>query len=753
MNIFIEAKKKILTPANRKKIRFGVSFSALFVALVALWDHLAPLRMLEEHSLDLRYQYFNRDHEKPDDVFVIDIDEQSVGLLKPAYGSWPWPRKIYKDIIEFTTLAEASGLYFDLMMYEPQLNTDNDQILAEAIAAHGKTSFAMKFEEISGLELNEGERRKLPEGFAEKYFIPELEGLKNFPQPIFYRDFGIPAQAYLDRIPLLHSVNSPLDSDGVYRRVPLLMKYENGWLPTLSLRAVFGKLTPEKPYPDDLHYDGQYLVFNSAENKRIQIPVDSSGMMRLHFYNLKNDNGREPLAPIMESARRLQSGEVDDPTQLPVNPLAYAQKIFMIGSSAATLGDLKTTPLSPSYPGVLLHATAVSNILRADHLKRIPYFVRVLIGLFVIFLTLFFILLVTHPLFRFGIPIGFYVALVLVALIQFKYGQQWWDLAMPSVVFFGSFLLSLLYMIFVEGQEKKKIQDTLGKYLPPSVISEMIANGTDLRAEVGKKMELSILFSDIRGFTSLSEVMPPEKVVSILNAYLGRMTDVVFENRGTLDKFIGDAIMSFWGAPVTDADHAYHSVRCGLRMIDALKALKAEWRAAQFDTGVDLQIGIGINTGVVIVGNIGSERKLDYTVIGDNVNLASRLEGLTKQYKSQLIIGSRTQELLGDKIILRTADKVKVMGKANAVKIFEPLCEKGDPREATFSKLSESFEKAWSLYEKGDFKTAHNMFQKIDEDQSGSDGLTQVYLDRCHYFMDNPPSPSSWDGIFVAKSK
>ncbi len=743
----------VFSKANQKKIRVGVLFTSLFVILALVWDSLTPLRNLEEQTLDFRYQYFNRNHSKPDDVFVVDIDEQSLALLKPALGAWPWPRAIYKDIIEFVSLTEPTGFFFDLMMLEPQLGTDNDKILTEAIVASQKTSFAMKLEEFSGLELEPGAQNPLPPEFAEKYFIPEIEGLKNFPVSTHYQDYSIPAADYIPAIPWIHSVNSPVDSDGVYRRVPLLLKYQNGWLPTLSLAAVFSRVAPGKKFPEDLNFKNSRLNFTGTDNKKYSLPLDSKGRIRVHFYNLDKDNGREPLAPILDSARALQSGEVDDPSKLKVDPTQYMQKIWMIGSSAATLGDLKTTPLTPTYPGVLIHSTVVSNILRADHLERISEFVRMPWALILIYLTAFCVLLGVNPVIRFGIPLGVIAAYVALALLQFKFANKWWDLASPLICFGGTFFTSLMYMIFVEGKEKKKIQETLGKYLPPSVISEMIANGSDLRAEIGKKTELSILFSDIRGFTTLSEKLPPEKVVAVLNSYLGRMTDVVFEHGGTLDKFIGDAIMCFWGAPVENRDHAFMATRCALSMIDHLAQLKKEWSQSATDPGVDLQIGIGINTGVVIVGNIGSEKKLDYTVIGDNVNLASRLEGLTKQYKSQLIIGERTRELLGDRILVRTADKVKVVGKNSAVKIFEPLCESTSANANQVRSLIAAYENAWSLYEQGQFAKARQGFENILKEGHPEDGLSKVYVERCQYFIDNPPQSGDWDGVFVAKSK
>lgn len=756
---------------QKKRIRRASLGFLVLAGLAIAWDHIPQLTQLEDQSLDFRYRNFNRAKPAPKNITVIDIDEQSIKLLSPAYGRWPWPRRIYKDILEFLAFTETPGLFFDLMFTEAQKNTcpgaqteDDDALLAGASLSSGTASHALMFLSAAANELAPGqERQPFPEAWKTQYGIPNLDGLKNFPQPVNYKDFLTPApEKYMGTIPFLHFVNSFKDADGIHRRAPVLIRYGDFWMPSLSLAAVFHKimkpvdgksLAESGRYPKDLRYEDSHLKFSGLDGKAYAIPLDAAGRMRVHYYNLETDIAREPLAPLMDSAQKLQSGEVEDPSTLKLNPLALAGHVFMIGGSAAGLEDLKATPLDKAYPGVMIHATLAANILESDFLVRAPLWQRAaIIGL--LLLSVYgSILLISNLILKILLPGIFGVGSLILAIWAFQNANMHFDLALPAALLVLASLDSLVYLTFVEGKEKKKIQDTLGKYLPEAVVKEMIATGSDIRAEIGKKQELSILFSDIRGFTSLSEKLPPEKVVAVLNSYLGRMTDVVFTGGGTLDKFIGDAIMAFWGAPLSDPNHATHAVQTALRMIDGLEALKQEWKSnPDSDPGIDLQIGIGINTGFVIVGNIGSEKKLDYTVIGDNVNLASRLEGLTKSYKSKLIIGERTHELLGGSILCRTADKVRVVGKTQAVKIFEPLADANSTKAQDWSEPLKVYEQAWAQYEKGDFKSALEGFDKCLKLRNGSDGLSSIYIERCRNYLEFPPD-GPWEGIFVAKSK
>jgi adenylate cyclase len=725
---------------------FALSF------LVVGWDQVPLTRQMEQATLDYRYLRFNRSTPSSKQVVLIDIDEQSLKALAPSYGRWPWPRKVYKDIIEFLAMGEPSAILFDLLFTEAQLGSDDDQLLAQVSQQVPAVSHAMQFtsdrgEDIAGVN-------PLPSGFDAKYPLTLAEGSVTPSQgKRAYRDYLIPNPELLKLQPRIHVVSTVKDSDGAYRRKPVAFNYEGKWYPSMLLQGVRSTLKDST-----LKFEPGKVVISgtdpeSNQPKTLFIPMDQNATVPLHFYDDDKRAETIPVAAVIDSAIKLQRGEVSDPAQLKVNPFELKNKVILIGGSAAGLEDLKATPISPAYPGVLLHATAISNALTGDFLRPVPQPINILIG-FVFLLLVYYSSFYLHSIAgRVMLPLGALAAYNGAALYLFQTQSLALSMAMPSIVGLLGLLDGFAYISFVEGAERKRLTGTLNKYLSPAVAEQMAESGSDPTAEVGRNEELSILFSDIRGFTTLSEKAEAGVVVAWLNEYLGKMTDVVFECEGTLDKFIGDAVMAFWGAPVRTEDHALRAVRAAMKMTDALVQLKAKWvREGKF--GQETAIGIGINTGKVIVGNIGSEKRLDYTVIGDNVNLASRIEGLTKQCKVGMLIGPRTYELVMNSIVCRIIDFVRVKGKTQHVIIYEPLCEASSPDAPAMRDLAGRFESALELYRKGDFKKALELFTAINAGragQAGGDGPSQVFIERCGELIAEPPQ--EWDGVYVAKTK
>ena len=742
------------TPKRLKRATLGCS---ILILLSLGWEQLPFLRNFEQFWLDYRYSHFNRELKASRQVLLIDIDDSSMKLLGPHFGRWPWPRKIYKNLIEFLELGEPSGIYFDLLFTEASQSDDGDQQVAE-ISAHARNvSHAILFSGQPSTELNlKSEIVPLPKGFQQKFGLswdtsnsegPLFISNSSLKDPVF-RDFNLPTQTLLQKIPSIHSVTSEKDSDGVYRRTPLLFHYDSGWYPSLALKAVADWLkTPHFSFHENS------IDLQNDQKIHYSIPLDSKGMLPLHFYRSDRDIEIIPIAAALSSASRLQSGEISDPTLLQINPLTLKDKVIVIGASAEGLFDLKSTPISSAYPGSLLHATAISNILNQDFVSFPPVVMQTLLTCSTIILIYFSIFLIQPLLIKVALPLIWLGSYSAISFLLFQKYSLAFEIARPFGLGFFAIIDGLLYLIFIEGKDKKKLRETLSKYLPPSVTDRIIATGQNPRAEVGQQKELSILFSDIRGFTTLSEKLSPQELVSILNQYLGRMTDVIFDETGTLDKFIGDAIMAFWGAPIPDSDHALKSVRCAIKMKSTLKELNQEWSQKGLSP---LQIGIGINTGSVIVGNIGSEKRLDYTVIGDNVNLASRLETLTKQYGLELLIGDRTAHLIKDSIICRPIDFVTVKGKNHPIKVYEPLCEISDPLAKRLIEFSEIFSKALSNYQNAQFEIALAQFKTASEifknEWNYEDSVGILYIERCKKLILNPPQ-SGWTGIFIAQEK
>ncbi|OFZ20656.1 MAG: hypothetical protein A2X94_04040 [Bdellovibrionales bacterium GWB1_55_8] len=730
-----------MTRQQRNRLKSGLLGSLVLASLAAAWPHIGPLGELEQSTLDFRYARFNRDKRMSDRVQVIDIDEESLKLLEPTYGRWPWPRRVYKELIEFLSVGEPAGVFFDVQFGEQQLGSDDDALLAETAAATGIASFALGlFDEARP---GAAPAEKMPEDFGERFAL-DGAGLAGYPLGAQFRNFSLPNRILYSKITKIHSVDAYRDHDGISRRMPLLFSYQGNWIPSLTVAAARAALGAELPP----RYDHGQLVFAGEGGKEYRAPIRGDGNLELHFYSRGKWTAPIPIAAAIDSAMKMQRGEVEDPASLALNPLEFKGKVILIGASAAGLEDLKSTPIDSAYPGVLLHATAISNILDQDFLRRPSSLQRWVIALLAILLGYVSTLTIERMSLRVGVPAIAGSAYVAIGFLLFqRYGIAI-DLAMPPLLGFAALSHGFAYMSFMEGAERRRMQSTLSKYLSPAVSAQLIAAGSDPRAEIGRTEELSVMFTDIRGFTSLSEKLDARTVVERLNEYLARMTDIVFEHTGTLDKFIGDALMAFWGAPVKDPDHAVRAIRCGLQMRRALAVLNESWLRTGALTQ-PLGIGMGVHTGEVIVGNIGSERRLDYTVIGDNVNLASRIEGLTKQYHIDFLVGDRTQELASQLFVFRQVDWVKVKGKSQAVAIHEPLCEVSSADTDRMLNLKRSFESALGLYRKGAFLEALAEFETLHRETG--DGPSAVYVERCKGLQENPPE--NWDGIFVAKSK
>lgn len=415
-------------------------------------------------------------------------------------------------------------------------------------------------------------------------------------------------------------------------------------------------------------------------------------------------------------------------------------KIVLIGATAPDLHDEVLTPVShgKSMAGVEVHANILDTVLTGKYLKQES---RIVIGLQISVLVL--IISVVWGL-R-GIKQG--LALSVAAVIGYVLSAyRAFDRGIIRGGFYvlfaiiSSTLFSLIYRYISLIKQKQFIQKAFGNYVSKPVMKEIIGNPKSLKLG-GEKREMTVLFSDIAGFTTLSENLPPEKLAKALNVYLSRMTDVVFENNGVVDKFIGDAVMAFWGAPIADPDHAYNACKTALKMQEAIDGLRPELKNFGFEK---FSVRVGLNSGDMTVGNMGSASRFDYTVLGDNVNLSSRLEGLNKEYGTKILIGEGTYELVKDRIEARLVDIVAVKGKKTGVKVYELLSQKTGQNNYL------AFEQALAVYQKGFFKVAEKQFSNFLKSHP-NDGPSKTFILRCRKLM--LEKPDKWDGIYRATSK
>jgi adenylate cyclase len=526
------------------------------------------------------------------------------------------------------------------------------------------------------------------------------------------------------------------DKDGVFRREKLFFNYQDNFFPSLSLAPIL-----------DQFRDAKIILKKRAieirnDGSLIRIPLTKKNEYFVNMYGLYNAFS---ISGVILSMDKIKAGELDN---LPVQPDEFRDKIVFIGASAAGVEDVKNTSIGTNTPGVFLHASIRGNIISGDFLNFTGPAVNFLSILILLTITVFSIFYSKTVLSQVLFPLLAMIIFSVTALLLFT-SNIVINIVSPSFAVLSAYVASYTYMSFTEGREKKKIRNILGQYVSPAILSTVLAKNQDgyLKAEVGARETLTIFFSDIRDFTTISEKYNVEEVVEILNTYLSGMVNIIFSNEGTLDKFIGDAIVAFWGAPVKIQDHHYKATITGLKMKEALKTYNQENIGRGWP---ELRIGIGIHTGEVILGNIGSEKKLDYTVIGDSVNLASRLEGLTKAYKCSIIISQDTYDHVRDEIICRTTDYIKVKGKNKPVKIYEAIGECGSVDEETI-KVCHLTEEAFGYYLERGFSHAIDVFESILEIRP-EDFLSKMFIDRCRGYKQNEP-PEDWDGSYVYREK
>ena len=461
------------------------------------------------------------------------------------------------------------------------------------------------------------------------------------------------------------------------------------------------------------------------------IPTDENGQMLINY-----------LGP----AKTFRHYSISDILARKTPPGSFKDKIVLVGATAVGIYDLRNTPFSPVFPGVEIHANVIDNILRGEFINK-PKWTRLYDVISIVAIG--FLIGFVVP--RLGAIRGMLFALVLFTIHilssywLFSHHRIWASMVYPLLTGVLVYTCMTVYHYITEERERKKIRGAFSYYVSGSVVSEMLKNPEKLKLG-GDKKDLSVLFSDIRGFTTISEGLTPEELVHLLNEYLTVMTNVVFKHDGTLDKYMGDAIMAVYGAPLDQPDHPHRACRSALDMIGELKKLNEKWIR---EGKKPLDIGIGINTGMMMVGNMGSEQRFDYTVMGDAVNLGSRLEGANKNYQTNVLISEFTQERVKDSFVCMELDSVQVKGKLRPVRIFQLVG--GDEVARSRREAIATFHQGLQLYKQQKWDEAIECFRAaVATDQWLP--AANLYITRCMDLKENPPGPD-WNGVFVMKTK
>ncbi len=628
------------------------------VFLITISCYVAGIFEKPEYFIyDTKSRLFRADKVPPKNIKVILVDDASLKALEGVAGRWPWPRAIWADLIEFLSMGGARAVLFDIMFTERSSVQDNvnDLALGQATQASQNIYHSMlinRWDADDDRRINSELGQPMPEEFIRSYSVKKVSGSLVVRPGTENNDFALPIEPLRVASKGVAVVEFAADNDGVLRRTRPLREYQGKYFPVLGIAPFI---------QDDTEV---VLERNSIRIGDRTIPTDENGNYLINMYSIEKMSPYS-IGGIFASLQKIKKGEIED---LLVSPEEFKDCVVFIGASAVGTKDLKPTPLSPSTPGVLFHVSLTGNYLQNDFLKpadRKLTYLSIFLGAFLapwmVFYSKRFLLRAVFPFAILVLYVGF-------SFLAFKSNTLIDTIPFVFSTVTSSFL-SFGYVTFTEAAEKRRVSHLFSQYVSKDVLNEVLHNYKEyMKSSAGQKVELTVLFSDIRGFTTMSETTPPEKIVEMLNVHFSVMADIILKHKGTIDKYIGDAIMAFWGAPVRTDDHPELAVLAAREMLQGLEQVNAILKERGFEHPV--KIGIGINTGVATIGEIGSEKKKNYTIVGDTVNLASRLESITKEYGSPLIFSEFTYEKIKDKIDGKLLGNVKVKGREQPVTIY-----------------------------------------------------------------------------------
>lgn len=573
--------------------------------------------------------------------------------------------------------------------------------------------------------------------------------------------------------------NAFVDNDGVIRNSYLFARYGEWYIPSLALKSL-ATLSQKNPAIDWRMRQASY--FNSTtksyterkerspaklwlrdedEKLVLDLPIDSEGKILINYAGPQKSFPHINAADILSDEDTVEVKKGKTPKRV-LKEDALKDKILLLGPTAMAIFDMRTTPFEENYPGVETHANVLSNLLieyqRANNQapagsENVPGFLRKLPseGKVMPFVLLILGAIVAFAISYFGSVAGLLITTAILTAIylvdRFLFFDRGFVISamFPAALTLGQFVVLTFHKYFTEERKKRELKGVFEKYVSPSIVAEVLSHPENLELG-GRKQDLTVMFSDVRGFTTISEKLDPRELSRLLSNYLTPMTQLVFKNKGTLDKYMGDAIMAFFGAPVKYPDNAKWACRCALEMLVKLKELQALFKSQGLP---EIDIGIGLNTGEVSVGNMGSDTVQSYTVMGDAVNLGSRLEGINKEYGTRIVISEFTQKALGPEFATRELDWVKVKGKLLPVKIFELVGEGKIPEQTSLT--LQAFAEGFSFYHKQQWTEAMSAFEKALS-HTPNDPPSELYIERCQEYLVNPP-PSDWDGVFTMTTK
>jgi adenylate cyclase len=655
-----------------RKVTVAAGIAAASIVTALLLSRIPIFTTFEWKIYDLQFRRLaNRPAEASSDIVMVGIDDLSVQrMAESGFGRFPWARDTYGVLLDYFARNPPKVVAFDILFLEKDTRTVSDRRGEDVSGQNSDQEFVNATKRLGNvihtIEVNDTADSipdaSLQSEYAKSVLGPDIEEHRSV-------KFPFPELAQASRM-IGHSF-VVLDADGPVRREIPFVRQGKSVYPSVAVAAAMLALdvppSDVRMEPDGLHFAGRVIPLLDVQQEYVQ-KIHTRHILIPYKASAYTDDRR--VTTSYRSYRFwdlfLSELQIRDGRSPTVNPADFKGKIVFVGTTAAGLHDLLQTPYGEQgkMPGMQIHANVVDGILSDSFIRRAS---RASVLLLPIVST-------TAVAFC-GVFTGFWWSLLAMtaivlsdsAIMGWSFRHGIWLQSIPAAlgIVFAQFS-SVAYKYFVEDRAKREVHALFSRYVPPMVVRELVKNPSMARLG-GQRREMSVLFSDIRGFTTLSEAGKPEDVIAQLNEYFTHMVDILFQHHGTLDKFVGDMIMALFNAPVEDPDHADHAVQMGLAMLKGLAQLNAKW-ATEGKVGFD--IGVGINTGEMIVGNVGSEKTLSYTVIGDNVNLGSRLESLNKEYNTHVIISEATCKKLKGSYNIKPLGSVKVKGKTREVAIF-----------------------------------------------------------------------------------
>ena len=776
-------------------ISVGLTAFALFIyAYTFIGDRPTALfsfvNRLELNALDLRFRVRPDRYKRPDPrIIIVDIDQRSQEIL----GRWPFSRTYFARMLDTLRDDGAKVAAFDVTFSKPDETAAPIRELRNTIIARqkhggqtdskviadldrlsaeydGDEQFARAIERFGNVVLgnfflySEYDLKGVDDKALDRYAniladfpFPQVRAsnpqtgqrdlshlMQGFGDPYFLVPKGTQAniEVLSEALQKGHGTtgffNVEPDPDGVVRHSLLVLPY--GHSKNLEDWDLYGSLDVQA-----------VRLFQGLPDQQTVLDFSETGITALEFgpsLVIRPDAIGRTMINYEGGAATYPYVSIADVVNRKFRPGTFKGKIVLVGASATGIGDLRSTPFGGiNYPGVEIHANVIDNILNRYFLYRGAD--QVAVDLLLIFL--------------FGVPLGLWLALAqprsmlygLLLLVPFGLGvwiaflHGWWlNFIIPSGTLVANVGLVAMYRALVEEKEKRRVRGAFQQYLSPEVIRRLLENPELVKP---RKTEITVMFSDVRGFTTISEKLDAQELAALLNEYLTGMTQIVFRHDGTLDKYIGDAVMAFWGAPFEQPGHATQACHAALEMIAGLAEMQKKWRAEGRPV---LDIGVGLSTGIASVGNMGSALRYGYTALGDTVNLSARLEGLNKEYGTHILLSEATYLMVEDPfLIFRELDLIRVKGKLRPITLYELLAVRGTPEgdSPEMEERRELFAHGRAYYQKRDWLEAQNVFEQLLE-RWPEDGPARMYANRCkEYFAAGPEE--NWDGVYVMTHK